>query len=197
MVVGLTGGIGSGKTTVLNLFKALGIPIYIADIEAKRLMNNDEYLKKEIKEILGEEAYLNNQLNKKYIAAKVFSNDLLLNQLNSLVHPVVYKDFDKFVLSNKEHDYIVYESAILLENNGQQLCDRIIVVVANTKTRINRVMERDNTSKEEVMLRIKNQISEEEQINKANYVIHNNLDVLSLSKKVEDIHQELTLLKEL
>jgi len=156
MIVGLTGGIGSGKTTAAGFFKDLGIPIYIADNRAKWLMNNLESLKVSIKDLLGEEAYTQDGLDRKYVANKVFSNKDLLKDLNKQVHPEVDKDFKAWYQEQKA-PYVIKEAAILFENNGYKKCDYLLVVVAPLTSRVQRVMKRDNSTEDEVFARIKNQ----------------------------------------
>ncbi|WP_317038956.1 dephospho-CoA kinase [Urechidicola croceus] len=189
MVVGLTGGIGSGKTTVLKMFQKYGIDCYIADVEAKKLMNSSNEIKKEVIDVFGNQAYIDNQLNRKYIAQIVFQNPDKLDLLNSIVHPKVRKHFRKFV-ENSTSAYVIYESAILFENNGEKQCDFIITVSAPKNVRIQRVIARDNVSEIEVLHRIKNQLSDEEKISKSDFVIEN-IDLELTKLQVRIIHQEL------
>jgi len=189
IVVGLTGGIGSGKTTVLNFFKELGVSCYIADVEAKKLMNTSLEIKKEICSLLGDEAYGVNGLNRKYIASIVFKNTSLLQQLNAIVHPRVYQDFKRFV-ANATSDYVVYENAILLEGKSKDLCDKIITVIAPLKIRVARVMLRDAATEDEVLARIKNQISDEERVAQSDFVIEN-IDREQTRQNVMKIHTQL------
>lgn len=172
MIVGLTGGIGSGKTTVAKFFYKLGVPIYITDLEAKKLMLTNQDLKNKIIQLLGEEAYCNNQLNRAYIAKEVFTNSEKLQQLNSLVHPVVAKDFLNWY-QVQQTDYVIKESAILFESGSYKNCELIITVTAPIEERVNRVVLRDNTNKNAVKNRIKNQMSDEEKIHQSHFVIHN------------------------
>ncbi len=190
MVVGLTGGIGSGKSTAASFFQELGIPIYIADDQAKWLMNNLEPLKKQVQYLLGEEAYTVNGLNRKYVANKVFSNKGLLQELNKLVHPEVDRHFKSWHQAQKS-PYVIKEAAILFENGGYQKCDYMIVVVAPLPTRIQRVMKRDKISEDEVLARIKNQWTDARKISFADAVIENGtLD--NLKKRVLRLHDHLT-----
>lgn len=189
MVVGLTGGIGSGKSTVLNEFKLLGVPVYIADVEAKHIMNTSLVVKEKIIALLGTDAYHNHQLNRKYIADKVFNHKELLAQLNAIVHPAVHQHFKEFV-AKQTATYLVYENAILFENNSEKLCDKVIVVTASEENRISRVIKRDGVTKEAVLARMKNQWSQEAKIKKADFVIQND-DILMLKEQVLKIHQEL------
>ena len=191
MVVGLTGGIGSGKTIVLNFFKELGVPCYIADVEAKHLMNTSVEIKNEVIALLGEEAYTAKGLNRKFIADIVFNNRDILEQLNAIVHPRVFEDFIKFVESSIA-DYIIYESAIILDGDSKELCDKIIVVTAPLKTRIERVMKRDDVSEQSVLERINKQMSEKEMLAHSDFVI-NNISLESTKNEVESINAKILL----
>ena len=173
MIVGLTGGIGSGKTTVLNLFKDLGCNIYVADVEAKKIMNSNKELVQEITNLFGKEAYKNNILNKAYIAEIVFKNKAKLAELNALVHPKVREDFLNFVKKSTSK-IIIYEAAILFESGSYKLCDFIITVTANLEDRIQRVIKRDGVTKSQIIDRIQNQLNDEEKIKKSDFVIVNN-----------------------
>jgi dephospho-CoA kinase len=189
MIVGLTGGIGSGKTTAAGFFKDLGIPIYIADNRAKWLMNHRESLKSSIRELLGVEAYSPQGLNRKNIANKVFSNKSLLQELNKLVHPVVDQDFRKWY-EQQEAPYVIKEAAILYENGGYKKCDYMLVVVAPLSTRIQRVMQRDNSTEEEVLARIKSQWTDARKISMSDAVLEN-INLTSLQDRVLRIHEHL------
>ncbi len=172
-IIGLTGGIGSGKSTVLALFKALGALTYVADIEAKRLMNTDVALKREIIELFGEQAYENEKLNSVYIASVVFKNTEKLNALNALVHPKVREDFQYFI-KNQKVDFVIYEAAILFESGSDQFCDYIITVIADFEHKMERIMKRDQVSEAQIMERIKNQSTDDYKIIKSDFVVRNN-----------------------
>lgn len=174
MIVGLTGGIGSGKSTVLHLFKELGHPCYIADTEAKRLMQEDAGLKSRIVSLLGEEAYHKGALNRTFIAQRVFTDKKLLQQLNAIVHPTVRTDFSLFVKQQGSNAVIIYEAAILFESGSDKNCDYIITVISDIKDRIDRLMARDGSSVEEIQNRMNQQLSDEEKIKKSAFVIRNN-----------------------
>ncbi len=188
-VVGLTGGIGSGKTSVLQLFINKGVPVYIADIEAKRLMQTDATIKDNIQRVFGENSYRNNQLNRSYLAEIVFNNKEKLAQLNAIVHPVVHSDFLEFI-SRQNAPFIIYENAILFENGSDQWCDYIIVVTAPTPVRIARVIKRDLVSAEQVQSRIANQWDESYKIQHADFVIEN-IDWESTEKQVNQLYKKL------
>lgn len=172
MVVGLTGGIGSGKTTVLKMFQSLGAICFVADIEAKKIMTDNKELKKNIIDLLGEEAYIKDSLNRTYIASKVFANKEKLKALNALVHPKAKESFLKFK-NNFSKEIIIYESAILYESGTESLCDFTILVTANLEERIQRVLLRDKTNRAQIIQRINNQQNEKEKVKKATFIIHN------------------------
>ena len=173
MIIGLTGGIGSGKTTVLNMFKKLGFETYVADIKAKNLMNTNAALVQDITNLFGKEAYKNNELNKTYIAEIVFKDKKKLAALNALVHPKVREDFKNFVKKSPAK-FIIYEAAILFESGSNKLCDFVITVTANLEDRIRRVKKRDGVTKSQVLDRIQHQLNDEEKIRKSHFVIVNN-----------------------
>lgn len=178
-IIGLTGGIGSGKTTVANYFASKGIPVYIADEAAKAIMN-DTIVIEEVKAIFPDENVVQNNgfLNRKLIRELVFNNKSKLNLLNKIIHPRVKSDFENWLNKNKKSKFIIKEVAILFETNGQQYCDATILVTAPIETRIKRVLERDKTSRENILQIINNQLPEEEKIKLATYVITNeNLNI--------------------
>ena len=192
MVVGLTGGIGSGKTTVVSFFKKFSnVAIYIADVEAKKLMNSSSVIKNKLIKEFGEQAYKNNKLNRTFIADIVFKNKKKLKALNSIVHPEVENHFQEFVFNNNKKDYILYENAILFENKSNFFCDYIITVSAPIETRIKRVVLRDNSTKEEVLNRIRNQWPVEKKTLQSNYIIHNR-SLKNTENQVNKIHNFLT-----
>jgi dephospho-CoA kinase len=171
-IVGLTGGIGSGKTTVAKAFQALGVPIYIADEEAKKLMNSSKVLKRQLINLFGEKAYVDNSLNKPFIADIIFNDDSYLQKMNSIVHPKVGAHFKKWV-SKQQADYVIKEAAILFENNGYKQCDYIIVVTAPKDLRIERLLKREPTTKEKIEAVMNNQWSDEAKIKLSDFVIDN------------------------
>ena len=188
-IIGLTGGIGSGKSTVLELFKILGVKTYSADESAKKLVNTDPYLINLIKSSFGENIYDKGQLNSKKLSKIVFEDTEKLKLLNSIIHPVVAKDFKLFLNSNNE-DYIVKEAAIIFETKSENNYDKIIFIQSPLEIRIERVINRDNISREEVMKRINNQIDENLIIDKCDYVIRNE-NIEDLEDKVLSIHLDL------
>jgi dephospho-CoA kinase len=192
--VGLTGGIGSGKSTIAREFKNLGIPIFIADDVSKNLLATDIQVIKSVKTLLGEESYYKDEKgalvpDKKYIASKVFNNLILLESLNKILHPAVRLCFKKWLLVQNS-PYIIYEAAILFESNGHVLCDYVILVTAGIEERIKRVMQRDHVKREEVTSRIHNQWSDAQRIELSDFVIMNK-DFHKMRWFVRSIHEVL------
>lgn len=171
-VIGLTGGIGSGKTTIANFFKEKGVPVYIADDEAKKVMQSIEIID-QIKSVFGETLFENNVLNRAKLAEIVFNNADKLAQLNAIVHPAVKKDFENWLQQHKNDQYVVYEAAILFESGRYKECDYIVTVTAPIEVRIERVMKRDNTTREQVLSRMEMQWNDEKRISLSNFVINN------------------------
>ena len=189
-IVGLTGGIGSGKSTVLNLFKGCGVKTFSADLSAKKLINSDIILINLIKDSFGNDIYKNNILDSKKLSSIVFDNQDKLKTLNSIIHPAVASDFKEFLDMNKDH-YIIKEAAIIFETKSEKNYDKIILVRAPLESRIERVMNRDKVSKKEVMKRIDNQLDESFIIDKCDYII-DNYNEEDLNERVLSIHQELS-----
>jgi dephospho-CoA kinase len=176
-VIGLTGGIGSGKTTIANHFMAAGIPVYIADDEARKIMQS-EVIITEIKKIFGDLIFDNAILNREKLSEIVFSNPEKLKQLNSIIHPAVKKHFEDWILRHGDYPFIIYEAAILFESGSYKKCDLIITVVAPIESRIQRVIERDKSTREQVLKRINAQWNDEQRIAKSDFVIENvNLEI--------------------
>ncbi|MCG8804753.1 dephospho-CoA kinase [Tenacibaculum finnmarkense] len=174
MVIGLTGGIGSGKSTVVKMFTEYkNSAIYIADNEAKKLMNSSDEIKTKLIAEFGEDVYKNKQLNKPFLADIVFNDKDKLAILNAIVHPVVNNHFKDFILKNTNKNYILYENAILFENGSNIFCDKIITVTAPENIRIERVLKRDNTTIDAVKSRINNQWSQTKKTLQSHYVIEN------------------------
>lgn len=188
-VIGLTGGIGSGKSTVARMFESLNVPIYNADKEAKNLMHKNEALKSEIKQLFGEKAYINGQLNRPYIANLVFKDKEKLQALNQLVHPEVRKHFLEWVASQNS-SYVIQENPLIFEKNDQHLFDKVILVIADQQVRIRRVMDRDKVSEKQVLERMSNQLDDKSKTENADFVIYN--DTLeNVKTQVLDIHDRL------
>jgi len=187
--IGLTGGIGSGKTTVSEVFAQLGIAIYLSDDRAKALMVNDEELQSAIISLFGEESYKIGQLNRPYIASKVFSDKKELVKLNALVHPALKKDFDLWCIEQTS-PYIIKEAAILFESGANKGLDKVILVEASTELRLSRVMKRDKVSSESVLARMEVQWSDERKKALSDYVILND-EKCSILEQVLKIHENI------
>lgn len=187
--IGLTGGIGSGKTTVARMFEEYGIPVYIADEEAKELMHTSDVIRKELQQLLGDKLYKNGELNRKYMADKIFNDEMLLEKVNQIVHPRVEEHFQEW---KKEHQapYCIKEAAILFENGGYKRCDKTILVIANEEERIERVMKRDGVERELVLERMKNQWSDAKKIPLADYILKND-DLIDTQNEVKRLHRTL------
>lgn len=177
-IIGLTGGIGSGKTTIAKYFASKGIPVYIADEAAKDIMD-DKKVVQEVQAIFSENVMLKNGLlDRNAIRELVFADKSKLEQLNKIIHPKVKTDFENWLNKNKKAPFIIKEVAILFETNGQKYCDATILVTAPIETRIKRVLERDKTSRENILHIINNQLPEEEKMKLATFVVTNeNLNI--------------------
>lgn len=172
-IVCITGGIGSGKSLVSKIIEIIGYPVYYSDERAKQMYFHPE-IKPKVIDLLGTEAYINDyQINKKYIADKIFSDKYLLSQINEIIHNAVKDDFKNFLQIHQNSSFIFKESALIFEAQLQNNCDKIILVTAPTELRIQRVMKRDNISKEEVLNRMKHQLDDSIKISQSDYVIQN------------------------
>ena len=191
-IIGLTGGIGSGKSKIMSVFSTYGIPCYESDRRAKWLMQMDAELKSQIKSFFGDQIYENDQFNQRKLAKLVFANKGKLEALNSLVHPRVKMDFKSFV-SQQDTPYIIKETAILFETGGEKDCDATILVTAPEKLRLQRVLNREKISSMDLKARINNQWSDSRKILLADYII-NNIDWDKTLKKIDEIHQKLLVL---
>ncbi len=189
MTVGLTGGIGSGKTTVARLFTAIGIPVYDSDTRAKKLMEASGKLRTGITELLGEAAFTGNKLNRPYIAGKVFDDRDLLKQLNNLVHPAVKRDFRRWA-ALQDAPYVIQEAAILFENGTYKEHDKIILVTAPEEVRVARIMERDGSSEKEIRSRMDHQWKDSRKEALAHFTIVNT-DLECTRALVAGIHAKL------
>jgi dephospho-CoA kinase len=184
-IIGLTGGIGSGKTTIANHFMAAGIPVYIADDEARILMQSEAIIDK-IQQAFGSAIFENGILNRQKLAEIVFDNPDKLKLLNGIIHPAVKKHFGNWVLKHKDHPFVIYEAAILFESGNYKNCDKIITVTAPLELRINRVIQRDNTTRENVLKRINMQWDDNQRIANSDFVI-DNIDPKITKSEVEKI----------
>jgi len=188
--VGLTGGIGSGKSFVARVFESLDIPVYYSDKEAKSLMYKDKVLKDSIKALLGIKAYHNNgRPNRSYIASKIFNDKKLLNKINALVHPAVKRDFELWANRQKSL-YVLEESALLFEIKSQSFFEKIILVIADEDVRVARVMKRDKTTQKAVMSRISKQLKDDKKIPLADFIVDNNGNK-SILQQVLKIHKKI------
>lgn len=194
--IGITGNIGSGKTTVSKLFELMGIPVFYADDAAKILMLTDEALIAGIKQTFGAQSYLDDKtLNRKHIADIVFNDEAQLAKLNALVHPAVFKAFDSWAKEEVKDDvpYVLKEAAVLFESSSYKFCDKTIMVTAPLELRIKRVMQRDNITRQEMLNREARQFPEEKKIQLANYVIKNDESELVIPQvlKLHDLFMSL------
>lgn len=187
IIVGLTGGIGSGKTTVSKMFTELGIPVYIADVEAKLLMNRSKVIRRKLINLFGKKAYVNNELNRVFIANKIFDDKALLEQMNAIVHPKVANHFKRWI-KKQDAKYCIKEAAILFENGSYKHCDFTILIKAPEPIRIQRVVERDNSNETKVKAIIKNQWSDDDKLKLSDFVIEN-IDLEQTKKQVLKIHK--------
>ncbi|MCO4813389.1 MAG: dephospho-CoA kinase [Flavobacteriales bacterium] len=171
--VGITGGIGSGKSIVSKILTAMNYPVYNSDIEAKRIVQENRKVRSQLIELFGKELYINNQLNRSYLASIIFNDDVALKKVNNIIHPQVRKDFETFCESqNKE--IVFNEAAILFETGGEKQFDQMVLVTADEDLRISRVMKRDGIKKSEVQSRIGKQWPDEKKIPLADFVVKNN-----------------------
>jgi len=190
-IIGITGGIGSGKSTVAEIIEEFGYPVYYSDDRAKEIVNNDAELQLKIRELLGDEAYdASGSYDRAFVAQKVFNNVKLLNQLNALVHPAVKKDFERWVEEQNE-TFLFKETALLFELKLHEACDRSILVTADDEIRIKRVMSRDKKTAAQVQAIINRQMPEHEKSAIADFVIANNDDLPELRNATNLVLKQL------
>lgn len=191
--IGITGSIGSGKSIVCKIFEQLGVPVYYADERAKILMISNAEIITKVKLLFGNESYSETgELNRKHLSDIAFNNKDLLTQLNQIVHPIVFKDFDNWLFEKEQLNikYIIKEAALMFETDSYKKIDKFIVVTAPMELRISRTMQRDSILKEQVLSRMNNQLSQEEKLAKADYEIINNEEI-SLIEQVFSLHYQL------
>lgn len=190
--IGITGGIGSGKSVVSMLMKVMGIPVYEADAESKKLLNTSAELREALKDAFGENLYEGTQINRPLFAAIIFNDPAKLQLANSLIHPQVRKNFAAWLDARKAegHSIAAAEVAILFESGFRQFVDKSILVYAPLECRLERAMKRDSTSREQITARIKNQLPDEEKMPLADFVIYND-GTRSVVGQVEEILREL------
>ncbi len=189
MLVGLTGGIGSGKTTVAKMFVDLGVPVFIADVEAKKLMRSSKVIKRKLMQLFGEDTYIDGMLNKPLIASKIFNDKEMLQKMNAIIHPKVGKRFKKWALKQNA-PYIISEVAIIFENNTQKNYDCIITVIASEEERMKRIIKRDSTSEKKIKAIMNNQWDDTDKIKHSDYVIYNT-SLEETHKQVQKLHEKL------
>jgi len=195
--IGITGGIGSGKTTVCKVFELLGIPIFYADTVAKLIMNTDPVLKEEILKTFGEKSYsMDGVLNRAHLSSIVFNNESELNKLNALVHPAVFRAFDKWLAIHHDAPYIIKEAALLFETKSYTMCDLSVLVVSPEASRVRRVIARDGISHDELVLRMKSQLSDEQKMKLADHILFNDESQLLIPKILELDQQFLKLISD-
>ena len=189
--VGVTGGIGSGKSTVSRFFSALGVPVYDSDQRAKSLMQYDDSIRSKIKIKFGDNAYHKNELNRSYLAEIVFKNESKLKQLNAIVHPVVKTDFINWLSQNSNAKLIIKEAAIMIESGAYKDLDKLIVVNASRNQKIKWIKQRDQLSLDDIENRIQNQLSDEIRNQYADFIIENNSGKMELKQQVLSIYNKL------
>lgn len=192
--IGITGGIGSGKTTVCKVFELLGVPVFYADDVAKSIMHTDPILKSGILEAFGQNSYTQSgELNRSYISSIVFNDKHELEKLNSLVHPAVFRAFDTWVLSPKEASYVIKEAALLYESDAYKMCDQTILVISPIETRISRVKARDGINAEDIQLRMNRQFSDEQKMKFADHILNNDERQLLIPQIIQ-LHQQFLMI---
>jgi dephospho-CoA kinase len=186
--IGITGGIGSGKSTVARVFETLGIPVYYADDAAKRLMQEDPELKKQIIALFGETAFTGGILNRPWISTQVFGNPEKVNALNAVVHPATIKDAHEW-MSRQRTPYTLKEAALIFESGSEKELDYVIGVDAPQELRIQRVIERDHTTRDAILQRMKNQLDEAEKMKRCDFIIHNDGNQMVIPQVIALHHQ--------
>ena len=187
--LGITGGIGSGKTSVCRVFEVLGIPVFSADRQAQEIMDNDKEIIAGIKSITGKNLYNNGTLNRAELASIIFNDPTILKKVNSLVHPAVFDHFAKWILIQST-PYVIMEAAILFESGASAIVDKIATVVAPVEQRVKRVILRNKLSQQQVLERMRNQIDDEERIRQSDFIINNSENDMIIPSVLE-IHNEI------
>lgn len=185
--IGITGGIGSGKSIVCEIFKILGVKVYSADLQARELLDKDQVVKQQIISTFGQEIYQSGTIDRKLLAGKVFNNPNALQKLNSIVHPAVFNDFNQWVETNKHEPYVIKEAAIMFESGANKLLDIVVLVYSPPEIRLQRVMKRDKSDKDAVLARMKNQMDDSEKMKLSDFVIYNDNNH-SLIQQVLHLH---------
>lgn len=187
--IGITGGIGSGKTTVCRILEILGLPVYYSDLRARQLIESDPRVRSLYKRLFGDDVYASGQLNRPLVAAQLFNNPMLKTEVEKVVHPIVRSDFEEWVLQQKS-SMVINEAAIMFESGSYRSMDAVILVTAPEQVRIQRVMKRDGLTKEQVLARIKMQWSEEKKRTLSQYIVECD-DVQMVIPQVLDVHQKI------
>lgn len=187
--LGITGGIGSGKTTVCRVFNVLGIPVFSADFEARRIQNTDIEIRAKINSLAGKDLYRTGTLNRAELAKLIFNNRELLEKVNSVVHPAVFKYFFEWE-AQQPAPYVIMEAAILFESGASKLVDRILTVVTPVNERIERVIRSNNMTRDQVIERINNQIDDETRMKKSDYIIYNSENDMIIPG-ILGVHEEM------
>jgi len=186
LIIGITGGIGSGKSTLSSLLRAEGYSVYDTDLEARRLQNEHSSMRKKLEDLFGKSIYSEEGLNRSALGKIVFGKPELLTKLNSIVHPLVMDDFNNWVMNRYPKKMLFIESAILYESGFNKFVDKVILITAEESTRIERVVKRDGVTPEQVRARMSHQLSEQEKINRADFVIHSddNIPLVGKMRKI-------------
>ncbi|WP_185857175.1 dephospho-CoA kinase [Blattabacterium cuenoti] len=195
-LIGITGKMGSGKSLFSSFLKKKGIPVYCSDQKGKILMNQIGIIKQNIIKFFGKDSYKKNKINKTFLSKIVFKNPMALKLLCKIVHPWVSLDFKQWMYMHKQHIYVIKESAILFESENYKECDFIITITSPKKNIIERVIKRDNLNEDQIMDRLKNQISDKKREKKSNFIIKNYLSICFLKKEANKIHKQLEKLTE-
>ena len=191
MKIGITGGIGSGKTTACKVFEVLGIPVFYADTVAKELMHTDILLKAEIISAFGPNSYFpNGELNRKYISGIVFKDETQLQILNNLVHPAVFRAFDQWVLNQRNAPYVLKEAALLFESGSFKMCDHTVLVKSPEAIKIERIIKRDHITEAEVRFRMNKQLPDKEKEKLVDFILYNSEEQL-LVTQILTLHEKL------
>ncbi|MDR2949163.1 MAG: dephospho-CoA kinase [Prevotella sp.] len=188
--LGITGGIGSGKSTVSEIFSLCNVPVYIADIESKKLVVSSPVIREKLIQLFGEELYANGVLNKALLASHIFNDKNKLETVNTIIHPEVGNDFNKWIKNHSQYPIVAHEAAILFESGFDKMMDKIVMVYTPLEIRIQRTMLRDNISREKVLERIQNQMPDEEKAKLSDFVIVND-NTISLIEQVTSIIKQL------
>jgi dephospho-CoA kinase len=189
--LGITGGIGSGKSVVSRILHTMGVPVYISDAESKRLTVTDSHIRRELIALLGEEVYLHGELNKPLLASYLFSDPEHARKVNGIIHPCVREDFRQWVEKHKDAPLVALEAALLIEAGFADEVDHIVMVYAPADIRIERAMKRDACPREAIVRRIQNQMDDEEKRAKAHYTILND-GTQAIIPQVEDLLNTFT-----